>query len=409
MELRKAYKLTEIGSIPEDWEIITLNDLVDSNRNIRYGIVQPGKYEPEGRYMVRGQDYSFGWADPYDFFRVTALVEERYKNARLKGGDLIITIVGAGTGHFEIVPDWLDGANMTQTTARIAIDKSKADSKFCKYYFQSAAGKRQISLYIKGAAQPGLNVGDVKIFKIPLPPTKAEQTAIATALSDADAYINALEKLIEKKRNIKQGAMQQLLKPKKGWVETKLTAVVEYIHGKAHEQDIVEDGPFIVVNSKFVSTEGAVAKYSNSNFCPARKNDLLTVLSDLPNGKALAKCFFVGEDNKYAVNQRVCIWRTKGSDPKFLFYVLNRNKYFLAINDGVSQTHILNHHIEKCKIFVPISVDEQKQIATILSDMDNEILSLEKKLSKSKLIKQGMMQELLTGKIRLIKKIIKWI
>jgi len=126
------------------------------------------------------------------------------------------------------------------------------------------------------------------------------------------------------------------------------------------------------------------------------------VLSDLPNGKALAKCFYVEEDNKYAVNQRVCIWRTKGDNPRFLFFILNRNKYFLNLNDGVSQTHILNQHIEKCKIFIPENFDEQIEIATILSDMDTEITAFENKLKKYKKVKLGMMQNLLTGKIRLV-------
>ena len=196
--------------------------------------------------------------------------------------------------------------------------------------------------------------------------------------------------------------MQELLRAKEGWVVKKLTDVVDYIHGKAHERDIVEDGKYIVVNSKFISTDGEVIKSSNVNNCPARRNDILTVLSDLPNGKALAKCYYVVEDNIFAVNQRICIWRTKGAKPKFLFYLLNRNQYFLALDDGLSQTHILNHHIEKCQIAIPKSLDEQTRIATILSDMDTEIATLETKLSKSQSIKQGMMQQLLTGKIRLV-------
>lgn len=196
--------------------------------------------------------------------------------------------------------------------------------------------------------------------------------------------------------------MQELLRPQEGWELKYLTDVVDYIHGKAHEKDIVEDGKFTVVNSKFVSTEGKIAKYSNSNYCPARKNDVLTVLSDLPNGKALAKCYIVQEDGRYAINQRICIWRTKGSDPTFLYYLLNRNKYFLDLDDGVSQTHILNHHIEKCQISIPLNFEVQKEIGLILFQMDAEINKLHLKLEKQRHIKQGMMQNLLTGKIRLI-------
>ncbi len=122
----------------------------------------------------------------------------------------------------------------------------------------------------------------------------------------------------------------------------------------------------------------------------------------MPNGKSLAKCFFVDLDNHYAVNQRICIWRSKSADPKFLFYVLNRHPYFLALNDGVSQTHILNHHIKKCQISIPINKSEQENIGQILTNIDEEFRALETKLEKANSIKQGMMQNLLTGKIRLI-------
>jgi len=125
---------------------------------------------------------------------------------------------------------------------------------------------------------------------------------------------------------------------------------------------------------------------------------LTPFLSDLPNGTALAKCFFVEADKKFAVNQRICIWRSKGANQKFLFYILNRNKYFLGLDDGVSQTHILNHHIAKCKIPIPPTLAEQTAIASALSDADGLITSLEKLIAKKRNIKQGAMQELLRPK-----------
>jgi len=155
-KIKDGYKKTEIGIIPEDWNLNILNDLIVEERPIRYGIVQPGKYDADGRFMVRGQDYSFGWVDSNNLFRVSPQVEERYKNARLSTGDIIITIVGAGTGNIEVVPKWLDGANITQTTARIAIELNRAYSVYCKYYLQSSQGKKQVMLYIKGLHNQGL-------------------------------------------------------------------------------------------------------------------------------------------------------------------------------------------------------------------------------------------------------------
>jgi type I restriction enzyme, S subunit len=206
-----GFKKTELGPIPKDWEIARLNELVDQSRSIRYGIVQPGEYDPNGRLMIRGQDYSKGWVTAAEMFRVSAIVEARYRNARVKGGDLIITIVGAGTGNVDEVPGWLEGANLTQTTARLAIDASKAVSAYCKAILQSNFGKSQVSGYIKGAAQPGLNCGDIEKFLLPLPPSKQEQSAIASVLSDMDAEIAALEQRRDKTKLVKQGMMQELL------------------------------------------------------------------------------------------------------------------------------------------------------------------------------------------------------
>jgi type I restriction enzyme, S subunit len=107
-----SFKQTDLGLIPQDWEIFQLGHLIEPERSIRYGIVQPGNFDINGRYLVRGQDYSFGWANPDTLFKVSQIVEEKYKNARLKAGDLVLTIVGASTGHVSTVPAWLDGATL---------------------------------------------------------------------------------------------------------------------------------------------------------------------------------------------------------------------------------------------------------------------------------------------------------
>ena len=137
------------------------------------------------------------------------------------------------------------------------------------------------------------------------------------------------------------------------WEVKPLPSVLEFIGGKAHEQHIKPYGDYVVVNSKFISSDGQIAKYSDSNFCPARHGDILMVMSDLPNGKALAKCFVVDEDHTYAVNQRICILRPKKADSRFFSYQLNRNPYFMAFDDGVQQTHLLNGVFRACPVIVP--------------------------------------------------------
>jgi type I restriction enzyme S subunit len=244
--------------------------------------------------------------------------------------------------------------------------------------------------------------GSIYNSKIPVPPTIHEQQLIAQALSTTDALITNLQQLIAKKQQIKQGAMQQLLQPKVGWEVKKLGEVCEFYNGKGHEQFITDNGNFIVVNSKFISTNGQVFKHSSVNLFPLEKNDVTMVMSDIPNGKALAKCFIVPENGKYALNQRICAIRSNEVDTFFLSLVLNRNEYYLAFDSGTGQTNLKKNDVLECPLNLPPTKEEQTQIATILSDMDNEINALETKLLKYKNIKQGMMQNLLTGKIRLV-------
>lgn len=187
----------------------------------------------------------------------------------------------------------------------------------------------------------------------------------------------------------------------KDWEVRPLLDVCRFRSGKAHEQHISESGQYICVNSKFISTEGRVRKHTSANFCPAKKGDVLMVMSDLPNGKALAKAYLVDTNNFYAVNQRVCALSPYRDSPEYLYYVLNRNPYFLKFDDGVNQTHLLNRVFEKCLLPIPTDIEEQRVIGEALSDSDSLIQSLEQLLAKKRYIRQGMMHKLLTGEKRL--------
>lgn len=185
------------------------------------------------------------------------------------------------------------------------------------------------------------------------------------------------------------------------WSVKLLPEVCRFRSGKAHEQHISEIGQYVCVNSKFISTDGAVRKYALANFCPAKKGDVLMVMSDLPNGRALAKAYLVEADNLYAVNQRVCALSAYRDSPEYLFYVLNRRPYFLKFDDGVSQTHLLNHVFEKCPVPLPPTFAEQTAIASALSEVDALLGSLDRLIAKKRDLKQAAMQQLLTGKTRL--------
>ena len=178
----------------------------------------------------------------------------------------------------------------------------------------------------------------------------------------------------------------------KDWNVKLLPSVCRFRNGKAHEQYISDFGQYVCVNSKFISTEGKIRKYCSKNFCIAQKDDVLIVMSDLPNGKALAKSYLVEQSGLYAVNQRVCALTAYEDDPVYLFYQLNRNKYFLKFDDGVNQTHLLNNVFANCPVKLPSTKSEQHSIAEALSDVDELIRSLDKLIAKKRAIKQGAMQ-----------------
>lgn len=416
-----GYKQTELGVIPEDWDIERLGELSEFVTSGSRGWAQ--FYSDSGALFIRSQNVRDGQLSFDDLQYVSPPAGAEGNRTKVKLHDLLITITGNSVGNVALVGQSFDEAYISQHVGLVRLKEPKRGAYICRYLSPNSPGNSQIAGSQSGQSKPGLNLQNLRNFRIALPPTPTELHAIAEALSDADALIESLEQLLTKKRQLKQGAMQELLTGKKrlpgfevesGYKQTEVGVIPNDWHirllpdvcrfrgGKAHEQYISDFGRYICVNSKFISSDGRVRKYSSVSFCTANQNDILMVMSDLPNGKALAKAFIANRNNLYAVNQRVCALTPYQHCTKYLFYVLNRNPYFLKFNDGVNQTHLLNHVFRKCPIPIPPTKAEQEAIADILSDMDYEIAELEAKLVKARQLKQGMMQELLTGRIRLV-------
>jgi type I restriction enzyme S subunit len=182
---------------------------------------------------------------------------------------------------------------------------------------------------------------------------------------------------------------------------TKTIGEISYFYnGTAHESIVDENGRWILVNSKFISTESEVVKHVSKCLHPCYINDILMVMSDVPNGKAIAKCFIVNEDNKYSLNQRICRFSIFNGNPRFIYYALNRNPYYLSFDDGVKQTNLSKKEVINCPLSFP-PLEEQSRIASAMTSIDNLLSSLDKLIAKKRDIKQGAMQQLLTGKTRL--------
>ena len=177
------------------------------------------------------------------------------------------------------------------------------------------------------------------------------------------------------------------------WEEYTLQDVVTFSNGKAHENCVNDDGNYILVNSKFVSTNGQVQKRVTSQLSPLHKSQFVMVMSDLPNGKALAKCFYVEEDNKYTLNQRVCSFTSNdGNVSRFLMYQINRNKYYLRFDDGINQTNLKKSEVLSCPVFIPI-VREQEKIATLLCKIDERIATQNKIIEDLKKLKSAIIEK----------------
>ena len=178
------------------------------------------------------------------------------------------------------------------------------------------------------------------------------------------------------------------------WEERKLIEVADYRNGKAHEKDISEYGDYIVVNSKFVSTNGLVKKYSDEMIAPLSKNEIAFVLSDVPNGRAIARTFLINEDNKYSLNQRIAgITPHADTNSYFLHSLMNRNHYFLRFDDGVSQTNLSKKEVEKWVEFYP-SYEEQQKIGAFFKKIDDTIALHQRKLDLLKETKKGFLQKM---------------
>ena len=157
-----------------------------------------------------------------------------------------------------------------------------------------------------------------------------------------------------------------------GYATIPLVYISDFRNGKGHEKNIVNNGKYIVVNAKFISTDGQIKKYSNKQICPLYKDDILMVMSDLPNGRALAKCFLVDEDDKFTLNQRIGAFTVRRHDlinTKYLYYVLNRNSQLLKYDNGADQTNLRKNEILNILIHVP-SIEEQQRIVNILDRFD---------------------------------------
>jgi type I restriction enzyme S subunit len=292
-------------------------------------------------------------------------------------------------------------------------NQSKADSLFLYYLFSSHKIQDRIKNQSIGSSVPGFNLGQLRAIQFRIPPLK-QQKAITQVLSDVDAAIAELDRLITKKRDIKQGGMQQLLTGKKRlpgfsgeWEEKKLGEIGECIIGLTYKPENVKEDGLLVLRSSNIGDNQL--KFDDTVFVDVEVSEKLTtkegdILICVRNGsrKLIGKTALIDKRAEgLTFGAFMSVYRTKFY--KFVFHAFQSNHVKKQINENIGATinQITNKNLSSFQILLP-PLEEQEAIAQVLTDMDAEIEALEQKRDKYKAIKQGMMQELLTGRTRLV-------
>ncbi len=413
MGVRKGYKQTEIGVIPEDWEIENLG---------RIGSFRKGKgikkdeIVTDGCPCVRYGELYTRHREYIKVFSSFVSMDVAKESQRIYKGDILFA--GSGETKEEIgkCAAFLDDREAYASGDVIILSPVNSDSLFLGFLLNHELIARQKSQFAQGDAVVHIYPNNLAEITIPLPP-KAEQEAIATVLSDTDALIQALEKLIAKKRLIKQGAMQELLKPKESWVVKKLGELGK-ISGAGVDKKINPDEVTVrlvnyldVFNRDFIYSKElshfVTAPANKAHNCAVEKGDIFfTPSSEMQYDIAISAVAMEDISDAVYSYHLTRLRLFENWSLAFRTYIF-KTRYFLdqaeTVCEGSGKRYVISlSKFREMTIWFPPDIKEQTRIAGIISDMDAEITALESKLAKYKQIKQGMMQELLTGRIRLV-------
>lgn len=417
-----GYKLTEVGVIPMNWKQINLGE---NTNKIGSGKTPTGGekvYKQNGRPFVRSQNVGWGKLILDDLAFIDDQTHTTFPSTEIKDEDILLNITGASIGRCAMADKRVVGGNVNQHVCIIRTIKENLIPGFLEMFLLSKKGQSQIDSFQAGGNRQGLNFEQISSFIIPIPKDTKEQSAISVAISDIESLIDKTDKLIDKKKAIKQGAMQQLLSGKKRlpgfsgeWKEKKLGDISKIESGINKSLNFIGKGgtKYITVmelyeGSKILTEKAGRIEVTNDEI---RKYSLKS--GDIVFGKSSVKREGIGYPNIFIEDKEPAVFSgftfrsrvfRELADPFFIIHILRANSIrdWLINNSQASALTNINQTIaNNIPIFIPSDIKEQTAIATILSYMDKEIESLEQKRDKHITIKQGMMQQLLTGKIRI--------
>ena len=409
MEVRPGYKKTKVGVIPEEWDAKALASLgsFSKGQGIRKNEAASGDI-PCIRY---GEIYTHH----NDILRIYNSHISRgvaQTSKRLAKGDILF----AGSGETK--------EEIGKSVAYVGDDEAYAggdivilcphseSSEFLGYLLNSPVIARQKASKGQGDAVVHISASALGSVVIPLPPVP-EQRAIAMALSDVDSLLDGLDRCIAKKRNLKQAAMQQLLTGQTRlpglhgeWEVKTLGKLFDLSAGKSKTAFVTDEGDYWVCDMGSVSTEGklVVSKRTNYRGEFLEEGDLVMPKDDIGGGKIIGKVGYADANGLYVLGDHVYRLRAREGDSRFLAYMINSHRTNSELRRkviGSAQLGLGRSSVEEQEVTVP-QLAEQTAIADLLSDMDAELAALKARRDKTRDLKQAIMQELLTGKTRLV-------
>jgi len=418
MELKKGYKQTEVGVIPDEWKIMTIDQIFEFHSTSNYSKAQMltdgeiGCFHYGLIHSIPNTNYDIQNGVKY------FVTKQQAKYEFIKEGDVVMVDASedlSGVNKSIEISGIKNKLYISGLHTYLLRDRGFFEKYFRGPILNSNLAKTQFYRLAVGMKVFGVSKQQLKTVLLPIP-TKSEQTAIANALSDADAYITSLEKLIEKKRQIKQGAMQELLKPKDGWAWKKLGEIGKTYGGlSGKSKDDFNDGvfpyiPFMnimtnpVIDLEFLdfvnlktgesqnSAQIGDLFFNGSSETPEEVGMCSILLNDVPNLYLNSFCFGFRLKKELGINGLYLTYYFRSKEGRKLFY---------SMAQGATRYNLSKSNFNKLDVPIP-GIEEQKFIADTLRDIDFDIQLHEEKLDKIKSIKQGMMQQLLTGKIRLL-------
>ncbi|MBP1862191.1 restriction endonuclease subunit S [Rhizobium herbae] len=398
--------------LPEDWNVLTADAICQKIQDGTHFSPRLGGHD---NLYITSKNIRLGRLNLSDVESIDSAQHAAiYKRCDVRPGDILLTKDGASTGNAAI-NTIKEEISLLSSVAFLRFDENEQNSAYFLQCILSHEGQAQIQELMSGNAITRLTLGKIKKLRFPVPPTKIEQDLIAQTLSDADALIDSLEALIAKKRAIKQGAVQDLLSGRKRlpgyrgeWKNLPLSKVGEVLNGLTYAPSDVRSDGILVLRSSNIQEEALSFKdnvFVQMNVpskCLVDENDILICVRN-GSRELIGKTAKIDKRCRgMAFGAFMAVFRAPQYDYVLQYFRSDLMRKQIAGHLGATINQITNKSLKSFSIAMPPTKDEADAISKILGDFDSDISELTSKLNKVRQLKQGMMQELLTGRVRLV-------